>query len=375
MNITILQGAFFPVPPINGGAVEKMWYKLGQEFNMLGHSVTHISRKNERLPNRENINGIEYIRTSGFDVPSSLIKLKLLDLVYTIKAIRSIPSDSDIIITHTFWAPLFIKKELKKRVYVNVDRVPRGQMKFYKRVGAIRACSPSIFEAIQNEVPNDMQKLISLVPNPIPFELNKELVKINKESTILFVGRIHQEKGLQTLIEAYKKLPVDIQTQWNLKIIGPYHEKDGGSGEVYRNKLVKLSTGANIRIIDPIYDEHKLARHYASSTIFVYPAQDESGDAAPVAPREAMAYGCVPIVSELGCFDDIISDQTNGLKFNQKSKNQVNLLSSAILKLITDNKLRERLTVESSKITESYSSGIIAKRFIQDFKKLKLKVS
>ena len=36
-------GAFLPVPPIKGGAIEAVWFLLGQEFAKHGHEVTHIS--------------------------------------------------------------------------------------------------------------------------------------------------------------------------------------------------------------------------------------------------------------------------------------------------------------------------------------------
>ena len=32
MKITIVQGAFLPVPPLMGGAVENIWFALGQDF-------------------------------------------------------------------------------------------------------------------------------------------------------------------------------------------------------------------------------------------------------------------------------------------------------------------------------------------------------
>ena len=72
MKITIVTGAFFPVPPILGGAVEKVWFALGQEFVRRGHQVTHISRSHPDLPEREEIAGVQHrrvarLRTAGFD--------------------------------------------------------------------------------------------------------------------------------------------------------------------------------------------------------------------------------------------------------------------------------------------------------------------
>ena len=57
MKITILQGAFLPVPPLRGGAIEKAWQGLGEAFVETGHEVTHISRLWGDLPAREKIRG------------------------------------------------------------------------------------------------------------------------------------------------------------------------------------------------------------------------------------------------------------------------------------------------------------------------------
>ena len=37
MKINILQGAFLPVPPIRGGALESAWQLLAEEFVKFGH--------------------------------------------------------------------------------------------------------------------------------------------------------------------------------------------------------------------------------------------------------------------------------------------------------------------------------------------------
>ena len=70
MKITLLQGAFLPVPPLRGGAVEKMWFRLGQEFAARGHGVTHVSRGGDGLPEREEIAGVRHVRVRGYDQPA-----------------------------------------------------------------------------------------------------------------------------------------------------------------------------------------------------------------------------------------------------------------------------------------------------------------
>ena len=65
MKITIVQGAFLPVPPIMGGAVEKVWLRLGQEFAAAGHEVVHVSRTHPQLPTEERIEGVRHVRVRG----------------------------------------------------------------------------------------------------------------------------------------------------------------------------------------------------------------------------------------------------------------------------------------------------------------------
>ena len=71
MRITVVQGAFLPVPPLLGGAVEKVWFNLGKEFARRGHEVTHVSRAFKDLPAHEVIDGVSHRRISGFASPAT----------------------------------------------------------------------------------------------------------------------------------------------------------------------------------------------------------------------------------------------------------------------------------------------------------------
>src|SRR4051812_40911641 len=121
MTITILQGAFLPVPPLMGGAAEKMWFALGKEFAKRGNCVFHVSRLESSLPRHETIAGVQHIRVPGFDSPRSLVLLKLFDLVYTLRASCQLPC-SDVIVTNTFWAPILLPFLDRGLVYVDFSR-------------------------------------------------------------------------------------------------------------------------------------------------------------------------------------------------------------------------------------------------------------
>jgi len=365
MRIIIIQGAFLPVPAIQGGAVEKIWYRMGQEFASMGHSVIHIGKSHDQLSNEEMSNGVKYIRIPGYDTPSSLVKLKFLDLLYSLRTLPFITRETDILITNTFWFPFLLRGKSAKRVFVDVQRVPKGQMKFYQHVGRLRACSPAIADAIRKELPVNSQHLISYIPNPVPFEVKP--LQVKRQPVILFVGRLHPEKGVDILIQAYAMLRPEIRNVWKLVITGPHDFKDGGGGEIYFQKLLSSAAGLNIEFTGPVYDEENLIHQYAESSIFCYPAQETSGDAAPVAPREAMAYGCVPVVSELPCFNDFIINEKNGVTYNHRAENQAEELFGKLEMLINNPGQLENLSETGKSVITDYSPTRIAKEFINDF--------
>jgi glycosyltransferase involved in cell wall biosynthesis len=370
VKIAILQGAFFPVPPQLGGAVEKMWFLLGQKFSARGQEVTHISRRWGNLPDNEQIQGVEHIRVAGYNTPTSLLFLKLLDAIYTIRAIKAIPKDADIIVTNTFWAPIFLPLFRKAKLYVDVARMPKGQMHFYGNA-QLRANSTPVAEAIRAELPETRHSQVSMVPNPLPYEASKlEEVKINdltsKSRSILFCGRIHPEKGLELLARVTDALPVD----WMLTIVGPWKATEGGGGEGYLRNLKAVFNESKVQFLEPIYDINILNILYKEASIFVYPSVAEKGETFGLAPLEAMAWGAVPIVSDLACFKDFIFHDKNGLIFNHRAQDASEQLMQSLLHLIEDDATRNRLGKEALKVRTSHSPDSIADLFLADFEKL-----
>src|ERR1700712_2018382 len=107
MNITIVQGAFLPVPPVAGGAVEKLWFDLGREFARRGLAVTHVSRTWPGHAAHEDLDGVRRTRVAGFDYPKSALLAKAMDLVYSVRCFFAVKR-SDVIVTNTFFLPLLL---------------------------------------------------------------------------------------------------------------------------------------------------------------------------------------------------------------------------------------------------------------------------
>lgn len=365
MKICILQGAFLPIPPTMGGAVEKMWYLLGQKFAARGHDVVHVSKKWGSFPAHEWIQGVAHVRVAGYETPTSLILLKVLDGIYTMLAISAIPKDTDVVVTNTFWAPLMLPLFRKAKIYVDVARMPKGQMRFYGAAACLRATSTPVAEAIRAELPESRHAQVGMIPNPLPYEATQAVDWSSKGRSILYCGRIHPEKGLELLVTAANALP----DGWTLLIVGPWKTTEGGGGETYLRTLKTMFDASKVRFIEPIYDIEKLNLLYREATIFVYPSVAEQGETFGLAPLEAMAWGAIPVVSDLTCFKDFIVDGENGLVFNHRVQDAKEQLMGCLSRLIADEVLRHRLGEKTLNVRVTHSPDSIADLFLSDFER------
>lgn len=366
MRIAILQGAFLPVPPIRGGAVEKMWFLLGQEFARKGHEVIHVSRLVDGLPETETIEAVHHQRVRGFDTPKSLAVLKFFDLLYTLRVRNRFHTHFDVIVCNTFWAPIVLPKRNKSVCMVDVQRGPKGQMKWYAGVSRYRANSTPVATAIQEEISVEQRRKVVMIPNPLPFVPTAKVDFSAKKPVILYVGRIHPEKGLELLINAFRQT----DQSYTLKLVGPWDVAMGGGGEAYLAALKKLADGLSVEFIGPVFDTNQLNAFYTEAALFAYPSIAEKGETFGLAPLEAMAWGCVPVVSSLECFQDFIEDGLNGRIFNHRSEQAAETLAACLIDLQNDMEQQRTLSAKALDVRQSHSMQRIADLFLEEFQQM-----
>lgn len=372
MKITIVLGAFFPVPPTMGGGVEKVWFTLAPEFVRRSHEVTMISRKMPNLPRQETIDGVKHLRVAGFDTPRSLVWLKFLDLIYSVRAMSILPP-ADIIVTNTFWLPILLRDTTRGKIYVHVGRYPKGQMRFYGRAARLQAPSRAIADEISREAPSPADKVIA-IPYPIttPAIASTPLLLSAREKIILFVGRVHPEKGVHVLIDAFAEGAPSAFANWELMIVGPTETKLGGGGEDYLTSLrrVAAKTLAKINFAGPIFDPAKLADVYRRARIFVYPSLSERGESFGLAPLEAMTHGCAAFVSGLGCFCDFIHDNETGFVFDHRATSAADSLREKLASVTANENLMQRVAEAGQRKSTEFSPARVADLFLADFQQL-----
>lgn len=115
-----------------------------------------------------------------------------------------------------------------------------------------------------------LKQPIALVPNGIDVPPEAELSSEPRRKTVLFLGRIHPKKGINTLLKAWAELEA-LFPDWQLDIAGP---ADNEYGAEYRQFIADHGL-QRARLIGPLYGDAKGAA-YSASSLFVLPTLDEN---------------------------------------------------------------------------------------------------
>jgi glycosyltransferase involved in cell wall biosynthesis len=378
MDITIVQGPYYPVPPLLGGAVEKAWFDLGREFARRGHRVLHVSRKFVGLAARETIEGVDHVRVEGFTAPKSKLLYRMLDLIYSMRVLSMLPP-AQVVVTNTIWLPILIRDSRYGALYVHVGRYPKGQMRLYRHAARLQTVSAAVASAIARETPLCAHK-IRVIPYPVLQVVDPtNLVNSwkDREKTILYVGRIHPEKGLGILFEAFARLVESTDTQWHLTVIGPWETNLGGGGKRHYESLRKVAAGLDGKInwVDPVFERHLLDAFYRQASLFCYPSIAETGESLGLAPLEAMALGCPAVVSALPCFNDYVVDGQTGFIFNHRAADPVAELAQKLVYITSRPDNLAQVAAQACRTAARYLLPAVGQEFLNDFATLAYEAS
>ena len=359
-----------------------MWHGLAKEFAKRGHEVTILARAYPGQPEHENSDGIRIVRWGGYDQGTSLRKDLLRCFWYALRAVGKLP-EGDIVVTNDFWMPVFAarRKERSGKVVINANRFPKGQYGLYGGADLVAAASRAVAQAIDMQTPKLKQK-IRVFPNPVDEAFLRPRDEEGKwkmgdggagkkQLTVLYVGRIHPEKGLDVLLEAWNQVnqiknKMKMKGDVKLRIVGPWRKEQGGGGGDYLRKL-KGKKSKGVIWGNPQFKPRVLAKMYQNADLFVYPSLAERGESFGVAPLEAMACGTPVLVSDLEVFREYLRPGWNGWKFNHRVCPEYNL-AIAIGRALSHS--TKSLRIRAAKTARAFSLEKVASLYLQSFAQL-----
>jgi glycosyltransferase involved in cell wall biosynthesis len=165
--------------------------------------------------------------------------------------------------------------------------------------------SVSCFHALSEQEYIDIRRQgftqpIAIVPNAINIPKQVKLSKQKKAiRTVLFLGRIHPQKGLDVLLNAWSKVQ-GYFANWRLLIVGP----DEGGHLVEMQNLANRIGCQRVKFIGPLYGEEKY-KAYNDADLFVLSSYSEG---LPMTVLEALACETPVIVTKASPFDNLESE-------------------------------------------------------------------
>jgi len=374
LRITIVQGPYYPVPALLNSGAEKVWLGLGQEFARRGHRVTQISRRYPGLPWTERIEGVAHLRLPSRDAPRRKLWYRAYDLIYSWRALRALPADANLVVTNCIWLPVLMRGRNGRRLYVHVARYPKNQMRLYRHAARLQAVSSAVATAIERELPEARERIVTIPPylSNQPRVITDDRSFAEREQRILYLGRVHPEKGVHLLVKAFADLSFP---GWTLEVAGSHEIRYGGGGENYLRRLREESRHSKSPVsFTGMLPEELLNDRYRRSSLLTYPSLAEKGESFGMVPLEAMACGCPAVVSDLACFRDFLVPEENGFVFDHRAADPVKSLRAVLKRVMRDRPARMGAARAGYATARNYTLDKVATRYLEDFEKVVAKI-
>ncbi len=373
MKILIINYEF---PPLGGGGGEGS-KNLAKHYVRLGHEVQVLTAHYHGLPHHEMIDGYQVYRTpSGRKAKDHCTKWQMLQFfLRNISPALRLAREFRPQVTHIHFVipvgPLgYLIYRKYKIPYIITCR--GGDVPATRQVGWLYdLIRPVLYPVVRHAarlaaVSRNLaglarQSFWSLPVEYIPNGVDSQFfapgdVEPSAECDVvrlLFVGRISEQKGLPTLIDALEAARRQCHRAFMLDIYGDGPLK------------AKLSRQINEKGLQDIVRLHgwvtrdELRMVYRGADAFVLPSYSEG---LPMACLEAMASGLAVVATRVGGTPEVVKDDENGILVDPHDHNQ---LADALVRIITDPALRRSYGACSRRIAETeFSWETVARQYL-----------
>ena len=359
-----------PIGSNNSGSVFST-LRFGKLLKARGHHVIFIGAKTKENKDESHGHGVKTYRYRGIPIPKgggwylafpTVRELKkvfqeekinvvhiLLPMSGGISALRAAQSLGIKIVAHSHSQPENLFIDMPKIIQPTLNNLWNRYLAWlYKKAESL--IYPSEFAHGLLHKLSDKNQPFKVISNGInledfrPKELGDFHERFNispKKIKLLFVGRLHPEKSIETLIKAVphivKKCP-EVQ----VLIVG---------GGYLRSKLEELSRSLGVEeyvnFLGVVSEEDKI-HAYNASDVFILPSLAELEG---MVVLEAMACGKPIIISDAEMSASKFFVNGNGLLFKTLDHQH---LAEQILKLATDADLRQKMSAVSFENVKNY---------------------
>jgi len=198
--------------------------------------------------------------------------------------------------------PLWLLYPRKPFVMVHHTPIarPDGRLAWQDRLKRLLLLRPRC-ASVSRYLADTIQKESNVITNPYDNSTFRQITGVVRDGDLLFVGRFVSAKGVDTLLHAYA-IVLKYRPQTTLSIVG-----SGPEEGVLRDLAQSLGIAESAHFLGP-RKGNELATLMNQHKILVVPSRSRPPEACPVVPVEAIACGCVPVVSRMGGLPESVGD-------------------------------------------------------------------
>ncbi|MDR3583410.1 MAG: glycosyltransferase family 4 protein [Candidatus Pacebacteria bacterium] len=232
-------------------------------------------------------------------------------------------------------------KNIKSFIMLQLEDFLHRKIKYSKEISVDRRILKS----------KNRNKNVSVISNGVDMEKYDSIswpeVNVFK---IIFVGRLHTQKGIDYLLDAINKIKKKLPLTCELHIIG-----DGELKHHLENKIKKYGIEKIVKLRGKI-SGMKLVNEYKSSQLFILPSLFEGQ---PLTLLEAWASRLPVIVTDVGDNKFFVQDGVNGYIIPPQD---TDILSQQILEAMKNPNLKELGENGYALVKEKYNWENVAKK-------------
>jgi len=230
-----------------------------------------------------------------------------------------------------FWPQLFFRRPALIVLHTWL-RSTSGRRRFVDRLKQMVLFSARHVVSVSDSIRQDSFRRSCVIGNPYDNTLFKRLPDVAKEKSIVFLGRLVSDKGVDLLLESFHALG---EREWHLSIIGSGPERPS-----LERLAEKLGISSTVHFLGSLQG-HDLVRELNRHQLMVVPSlwREPFG----VVALEGLACGCVVLASDGGGLADAVGSA--GLLFKRGVKDD---LTDKLRLLLHDSAIRSQLVAKSA---------------------------
>jgi spore coat protein SA len=347
MRICHVAPELLPVPPTKGGAIERWIRDAAGRLAGRGHEVHVIARDHGDGVASQVIDGVRY---HFVRIPPAIDRGRLAGLLrglWYYLHVRGLLTRiaPEIVHHHSRPAGLWLSAppRLAARYIISLHSMDYGwgfghrawDRRFFRRGLALASrvlCVSNFIARHTVERFPGVRRAVTTVYNGVDGKVFTPAAEGGlplRATTILYVGRIEERKGVKLLVDAFEGSISRRDPDARLLLVGPHSYWDAQPSGYYRTLADRCAANPRIELRGPTYHDDELSELYRHATVSVVPSVFP--EALGLTSLEAQASGVPVVVSDSGGLPETVSAGESGIVFATGNAEQ---LADAVVSLL-----------------------------------------